>query len=1209
MAERPQVRQFQAPTQADIRPVARPVDTFVRTVSQPTQASSLSQFLTAIAPAIETGAEQRKLERIKREKEIADGIQDNKEFQIKLQARKFLGDLALDYQKNEQNYLKQDQTSLYNTVRQQKQDYMQTLKDSGVANDIIQIFDQNTELGLETFMGETFRPAKYVHTQGLLLEGFGDNVRQLNTEVAAGLLKPEDAMQEIANNFAQFHQVNSDYFQVSDNKVNDFLVEMANDLSVADPNNALVQYLQSTTHSKGQLVNKSRYAKESATISKRQKTAATALFNANAKATGLTGAIEQFRLKRRGSVFNNIGYTKQDGTTVKYTAKEVEDALFADAVEQGLGLGGQLDMFRDAGITPTKFMDFVSDGLSVLGSGDPTTPEGFEKVQQGLQMYVMMQNSNLKMDLTDDEKLRYDLLAFKVYDQADVGTIEIPQYEEEMDTQIGTLTVQDFGNAAMQIQGLSEERLVRLDKETRAKVTDALQAGIFADVFTTDLSETYNTADVEDAVVRAYEALSILGERGTTEELIEKAANIVKKDYQIPKSSDGTPYAFKDLNTGMDKALDVATIITEYNETLANLPQVKRYMLEKFGATDFVLQVQPDPTNPKNAVIRAFRKQDGQITDIGVITGKLDKVTLLTDRQQLNNLVANLVIPDDVSLATTPDINTLSTSNAAVEGQLEQDLSLNQYLLGGKDVEGVPALSDLVGVLDNLGQWFVENPPLFNVDKETGDITLSNDADEAYLSLPQQATNAIIDAAKKATPYLGSLVKAEGNRTAEEQALVDKVKETTGSLVKGALGIKSAAASTLIEEEGFEASPYDDMGKQSVGYGFQIESLEADEKALIEDINNVKPEEADAVLNLKVDKLSNWWDDTVEGFSNLPESSQVSAISMAYQLGKENVAREWPKFMEAIKEAGQYAEGSAEQAAALAKAKFNMLYNVAEDGAVTATKWATQTADRAMRMAEGMAADAQEAGSGIVKAITESIIPSAEASTITPAKVGEQPKGEDVVAMATAPDLVTAALKYYGINERTKNGAKAIEGFFNDVVGGKAFKGTPEEVAKANAWCAVFLAQILADAGLDANKLMGATDKYEATRSKNYLKIGKPVELADVKAGDIMIKVHTKSDKDEYFKKKGEKLTAFGHLGIVVKSENGELHYIGGNTGDKVKVSSYSHSKDLRIRRLDGVTPTDVNNIPSIREMKWGIAGTAVDKLETAWTSMLDIFN
>lgn len=1165
MAQRPQVRQFQAPTQADIRPTASPVDTFVRPVSQPSQPSALSQFVNALAPAIQVEAEQRKLDRLKKEKEIADGIQANKEFQIKLQSKKFLGDLALDYQQNELNYLAQDQDAVYNGIRQQKQDYIDTLTQAGVGSDIIQTFDQNIELGLETFMGETFRPAKYVHTQNVLLEGFGDSVRDINTQFSAGLLTVDEAKQEIADLFTGFHNVNDDYFAVNDNKVNDFLVDMAHKLKDSDPNSALTQYLQDTDYSRNQL-GKSRYVQQSDDITTKQAALAVTQFNANAKATGLTNAVEQFRLTRKGSVLADVGYTKKDGTTVKYTAKEKEDALFASAIEQGLGLGGQLDMFRDAGITPTKFMNFVNDGATLLVSGDPSSPQGFEKVQQGLQMYLMMKNSGIKMDLTDDQKLRYDLLAFKVYDQADVGTIEIPQYEEEMMTQTGVLTVQDFGNAAMQIQSLDEDRLIRIDAKARQEVTNALQAGIFADVFGNDLSETYNTVDVENAVIKAYEALSILGERGTQEELIQKAANIVKADYQIPTSSDGTPYAFKDLNTGMDKALDVAGIVTEYNQVLASSPQVKRFMLEKFGATDFVLQVQPDPTNPKNAVIRAFRTQDGQVTDIGIITGKLDKVTLLSDRNQLNNLIANLVAPDDVSTAITPDISTLSPSQAIIESQLTKSQLMPSTIMTSEERE-------VIRQQQKARAEFRSRTP---EEKPFDDGITAEDVETIASEFEDQQSSLLSDVA--------DTIASAGTAIAREFG-----------------GVKQAAASTLIDDEGFEASPYDDMGKQSVGYGFQLESLEADEKALIEDINNVKPEEADAVLNLKVDKLSNWWDETVEGFSNLPESSQVSAISMAYQLGKENVAREWPKFMASIKEAAQYAEGSAEQTAALAKAKFNMLYNVAEDGVVTATKWATQTTDRAMRMAEGMAASAGENLEAAGSAIVEAIIPKVEASEIKPAIIGEKPEAEAVAAIATAKNPADVAYQYLGLDENTEEGASAVKGFFENVVGDwNPQNQTVEEFAASKAWCAAFLTQVLRDSGVDTKALLGK-DKFNQVRAASYLEAGDSVEAPEVKAGDIMIKMHSSTDRKKY------KL-GVAHVGIVAKVEGDTVYFIGGNTGDKVELSDYSMvEEDVRFRRIKGVSDIPSESLPSMLQLKAGKYGRkALDKINKGFNSIYE---
>ena len=188
MAERPQVRQFQAPTQADIRPAASPVDTFVAQAKDYTQPSPLAQFLTAITPAIETEANQRKVDRLKREKEIADGITRAKENQIKQQARKFLGTVAQDYMVNEEAYKNAEIADVYQKIRESKEQYIGTLKQSGVDELLVLTFDDLIEDGTERFMQNTLRPAKYTHTQDKLLENFKDGILDIHNNFKLCLL-------------------------------------------------------------------------------------------------------------------------------------------------------------------------------------------------------------------------------------------------------------------------------------------------------------------------------------------------------------------------------------------------------------------------------------------------------------------------------------------------------------------------------------------------------------------------------------------------------------------------------------------------------------------------------------------------------------------------------------------------------------------------------------------------------------------------------------------------------------------------------------------------------------------------------------------------------------------------------------------------------------------------------------------------------------
>ena len=161
-------------------------------------------------------------------------------------------------------------------------------------------------------------------------------------------------------------------------------------------------------------------------------------------------------------------------------------------------------------------------------------------------------------------------------------------------------------------------------------------------------------------------------------------------------------------------------------------------------------------------------------------------------------------------------------------------------------------------------------------------------------------------------------------------------------------------ANMIATQEGFSSTPYKDGKNKSVGFGFYLPALEEDEKALIKDVNNVTREEATQVLNLKVQKIGNYLEKEIQGFRNLPEEAQSAIISMGYQLGVTNIPKTWKNFTAAIKEAGQYEEGSPEQAEALAKAKFEMLYSRTKDGKIVLNKWARQTKERAFEMANAV---------------------------------------------------------------------------------------------------------------------------------------------------------------------------------------------------------------------------------------------------------------
>ena len=161
----------------------------------------------------------------------------------------------------------------------------------------------------------------------------------------------------------------------------------------------------------------------------------------------------------------------------------------------------------------------------------------------------------------------------------------------------------------------------------------------------------------------------------------------------------------------------------------------------------------------------------------------------------------------------------------------------------------------------------------------------------------------------------------------------------------------SKAVNLIKSQEGFEAQPYKDGKNRSVGYGFYLPSLAEDEKALIKDVENITKEEADAVLELKVQKIETFLNKELPDISSLSEEAQAGVMSMAFQLGAENVKTKFPTFFKNLKAATEAPAGSDERMQFLKVASDNMIYNFKNGKQVGKTLWHQQTPNRALAMA------------------------------------------------------------------------------------------------------------------------------------------------------------------------------------------------------------------------------------------------------------------
>lgn len=1183
---------------ARLQAVARPVETYVRPAEQPAPKSGLGEFIRAIAPAAETLAQVEKQKQLKLQREAEQGIASERTFSAKLSVGAALRQAREDYRNNEPDYLEMSEEEITARRAEIMQPFLQQAQDSG--DDLLfQAVKGNIEMGNLAWFETTYDPAKFKHTFNKNMGTVGDEVIGISEDIGYGTkdFEDEDGDPALAanrqfsldlqkKNIDEIVKQAAQAYGYSQSMVNDYVMENIIAPRVrTNGRDAAYQWATSVIGNKGDLTKVSRYQKLVKAMnrdlasydSERFKAGKTAYFKSKVQSQ-----VTQFlETKQVNSIGGDVVF--EDGTSQSVTEKDIVAAIEAEAVRQNLSEGDALRMlYVPLQRVPAKDKNAILSGLAAFSAGIGLTDENVALSAAAYTSYKKMDGFDIDMSkdiLTEDQRKLMRALDYHI-EKAGVGP-EGPA--------MGTVK-----------EALELVRTIDLSLPTRkastTEIQDALDRGI------TDISDFDELKNTRSMLPYIQEGVDVYMQMGVDlDKATIQAVKDARKDFVIVESSIGSKHALPLLNTNVNRNGNEVAKLQSYIDEEAQRPSTIK-AIEAEGGAGLVLTRSLNPSKFTVAIIN----------EDGIPVGSLGELPVSV---ALNPETAQAMIAERIQRTSEDSKYVSGVMGTIDDAQFVGSPTITNYFGGTGKVGEAGTFEDFIKspVVKDLRKAFsVDNvvlqkiwsmrPTAEGIGREVDFLKEQLDKLKGTGKLRETVTPEAA-AAKRAEQGTGvgkiNLMNAFTDMFSDAGPQASEVINKIASTLNP---VSTAAATTIMKDEGFKYTPYDDMGKQSVGHGLQIESLEPDEKALIKDVNNVQPEESTAVVALKVQKTSDYFTDVVDGFKNLPESAQSGMIQMGYQLGRFNVTKEWPKFMESIKEAAKYAEGSVEQATALAKAKFNMLYNVAEDGKVTATKWATQTKDRAMRVADEVGATLGEAATSVF----DGFISKAHADTdaIPEAEklnVGDVPTASAVVDIALSQNPADAAYKYYGIDENTEEGAKAVKGFFETSVGNwNPDQETAEQFATNKAWCAAFLTQVLRDSGVDTKALFG-TDKFDQIRAKAYTKVGTEVEPTQVKAGDIMIKQHTKEERKKF------KL-GYGHVGIVVKVEGDEVFFIGGNTGDRVTMSSYNMTeKEVNFRRVQNASDIPTESLPSMLELKAGVyARKTVKKAKNFLTSMYD---
>jgi len=926
---------------ARLQAVARPVDTYVRPAEQPVGPSDLGAFISAIAPAAKTLAQIEKEKQLKLQREAEQGIAAARTLDAKIATSSALRAAKKDFINNVPDYLEMSDEDVAARRAEIMQPFLQAAQDSG--DDLLfQAVKGNIEMGNLAWFNNDYDPEKFKHNFNINMGKVGGEVLDISTDTGyvpeteedGSPLSPENikfGLDLQKKNIDEIVRQASEAYGYSQSMVNDYIMEkvIAPNVRSQGPNAAYqwaedrkfrgiprYQAMYKTIDSDLRAFNK-EFAKQNDQLQLQQQ-----VFKGfDSFVFGDTNNQQDYF---RGQTLTGAGGTKivMDDDEV---AAQFESWLSTKDYTIDQRAAYAEDFYRKNNIVPPQLKTNIQNGVFALTTGDiiadtkdaESAISAFNSVRKLKALGIDIPTSLI----SSDQMERFDIAEILALNIATVGS-----------NPDGTVNIANAMSMAQQAD-VSMDQTLSTDNQT--KLVNTLSSFGF-----TDHTETGNAVANIAELERMTGLLMQLNM--PLERAAAMAAEAFKNDNVIYTSANGVKMSFKQLNTDPTISAPVAQRLTDLSKVMSEDPDIKILINGELGMVDNpAISFTPDRLKP-NAIRVDIIDNQG---DIRYPLGMVSKTDLLNDPQIVAKMIASNKNKIEMAKKKAFSVGSL----AAEDDPVNKPINVSAAWAGQNLKNSINALPDTFKPL-------TAQPIMVN-GEPTGQYYYTGITADG--SKPTYISSQSPEYIKPEPVEPPDVIQEEPPQVEQTSSVMENVKSLVQEAIDIVNPVTTAAASTIIEDEGFSYTPYDDMGKDSVGHGLQIESLEPDEKALIRDINNVQPEESAAVVALKVAKTNDFFTNEVTGFDNLPDSTKSGVIQMGYQLGRFNVKNQWPKFMASLKEAAQYAEGSVEQASALLEAKFNMLYNIAEDGTISATKWATQTADRAKKVAEEIISDAE----------------------------------------------------------------------------------------------------------------------------------------------------------------------------------------------------------------------------------------------------------
>ena len=1005
--KRVQVQGLDAPT--GVRPVARPVETYTAPEQPIVQPSPLTQFLQAISPITNLMQEEAKQEKALLDRDERSGRRANQQHQANMAALGLTASLKEDWTTNRNSWLDLSAEQAAEKVDKHYTSYRQKFEEVNPNPLALQTFDQKVEEDKFLFMVNNFGVEKRKRNIEQQDQNFNDTIRQAGNVAE----KPELVIPSMVDAFNQHVMVTgSDYRRANDLVVDTAITEskrgrttyidFLDSIKTKDGKSlrSIDRYAEkfNTIDANIAAFKKSGLSLQNKKDVEAFKVQAAANWMVNPSPTTLTFG-KNTRVNEAGHQFDwtpaeqasyiednyNVQIAQLEASKLTPDEKEIQRNVLSQA---------RIGFYKSYQLVPTeiqKSQQIFQKDFKVANFDDPAAFQYFRAAYDAMDGYEQ-QGGDATKNMPKDLKNTFDSVQILVKNQVPLqDALTRLQQPVSPNRPSIPLDIKDLPS----LLDPSVLKFTDLDevKNMRILYNEVMELLPVLGVSSLDTDD----AIVRDAVARIskrYQVITgsaiklpvdtIAGQPAP--EMIEKNVDKLWSDdltMQVIMNNLGFPMPPKVKRTGVaatsqlatvprvskDEAPFYLTVENTGNDDMLNVVAIGKDGTDAAGQRTTVSTVVLSKFN-ENAM-NGFKEQTVEQINSRIANNELSTYELYGPAQEVAyqaSLVAAGKAPSQTGVSEVTRVQPFNYFQAKMADAAGTQ-ALKERAIEKFAKEGLTWTTEAArmweSLTDSVSEYFqgVEERGKKQAPSENPLTKLMQDkpAQEAFADVANQVADIVTAIPKGLEAANEALITPAGASTLITPEEITSYNQS-GSLPEN---WKSDIVTNVIkaEEQGglpFQSTPYKDdefiPDKVSIGYGFELRSLTPDELALISNKDKTgKPisitvPEADAVLALKISKISEELSKDIKGFNTLSPSQQTAIINMRYQLGRPKF-KMFKKFETSIKKAASFPVGSSEREGAILSAVDHMQYNYKDDGSfIGETNWYKQTPERVQRM-------------------------------------------------------------------------------------------------------------------------------------------------------------------------------------------------------------------------------------------------------------------